>query len=391
MAIIAQILVAAGAGSRFQGDVPKQYADLSGRTILRRTLDNLKMAFPDTRAFVIVHADGDERLASAIEGFDGTVVTVTGGATRCQSVRNGMATLEDLTPDYILIHDAARPFVTGNVARDIIEKLKTSQAVAPILPVVDAIKSFDPENLEGSLGDDLARAQMRRVQTPQGFRYEDIWPIYRAMSPDIDYADDIALAREAGLSIGTVDGDEKTFKITYPEDLEKARRMLNTPTYIATGTGFDVHRTEPGDSLWLCGVEIAAGFSLKGHSDADVGLHALTDAIYGALADGDIGDHFPPTDPQWKGTESHVFLKHAKDRCLARGGKLQHVDITLICEQPKVKPHRDAMRAAVSEILDLPISRVSIKATTTEKLGFTGRGEGIAAQASATICLPIND
>lgn len=267
-----------------------------------------------------------------------------------------------------------------------IEKLGTYQAAAPILPIVDAIKRFD-----GQLGDDLQRSEMRRIQTPQGFRYKDIWPVYRTLPPDADMADDIAIAKSAGLSIGIVDGDEKTFKITYPKDLEKARQMLGKENYTATGTGFDVHRTEPGDSLWLCGVEIAAGFSLKGHSDADVGLHALTDAIYGALADGDIGDHFPPTDPQWKGTESHVFLSHAKDRVTGRGGNIQHVDITLICEKPNVKPHREAMRARVAELLQLPLNRVSVKATTTEKLGFTGRGEGIAAQASATLSLPSND
>ncbi len=386
MTVVAQILVAAGKGARFKGEKPKQYMDLGENTVLRRTLENLKAAWPTTRAFVIVHAEDDSWLEDAIKGFDGTIVPVTGGATRCLSVRAGIATLEDLAPDLILIHDAARPFVSPKVVTDLIEALKTYQAAVPVLPVIDAVKTFDDE-----IGDDLPRKNMRRVQTPQGFRYHDVWPLYQAMDLDADFADDIALAKHAGLSIGTVDGDEKTFKITFPEDLEKARQMLGTGTYIATGTGFDVHRTEPGDSLWLCGVEIAAGFSLKGHSDADVGLHALTDAIYGALADGDIGDHFPPTDPQWKGIESHVFLTHAKEGVVARGGRLQHVDITLICEKPKVKPHRAAMRTRVAELLDIPESRVSIKATTTEKLGFTGRGEGIAAQANATLSLPDHD
>lgn len=386
MTIIAQILVAAGKSARFKGDIPKQYADLCGKTILRRTLDNLQTALPQTRAFVIVHASGDEHLAGAIDGFDGTIVTVTGGASRSQSVRNGIATLEDLEPDYILVHDAARPFVNPAVLTGLVTALETHQAAVPVLPVVDAMKVFD-----GNIGDDLDRQNMRRVQTPQAFRYRDIWPLFQNMDQDANHSDDIALACTAGLSIAAVDGDEKTFKITYPEDLEKARLMLGASTYTASGNGYDVHRTEPGDHLWLCGVKIAAGFSLKGHSDADVGLHALTDAIYGALADGDIGDHFPPTDPQWKGTESHIFLTHAKDRVSARGGKIEHVDITLICEKPKVKPHRDAMRAKISEILDLPMTRISVKATTTEKLGFTGRGEGIAAQASATVTLPNHD
>ncbi len=386
MTVVAQILVAAGKGARFKGETPKQYMDLGGKTVLRRSLDNLKAAWPTTRAFVIVHAQGDPRLADAIEGFDGTIVPVTGGATRCQSVRAGIATLEDLAPDLILIHDAARPFVSKRVIEDVVDALKTNEAAVPVLPIVDAVKAFD-----GQIGDDLPRGNMRRVQTPQGFRFQDVWPLYQTLSPDADFADDIALAKNAGLSIGTVDGDEKTFKITFPEDLEKARQMLGNGTYIATGTGFDVHRTEPGDLLWLCGVAIEAGFALKGHSDADVGLHALTDALYGALAEGDIGDHFPPTDPQWKGAESHVFLTHAKDRVQARGGTIQHVDVTLICEKPKVKPHRAAMRARVAELLEIAETRVSIKATTTEQLGFTGRGEGIAAQASATLSLPDHD
>ncbi len=381
MVKIAQILVAAGTGARFRGDTPKQYSALGGKTVLRRTLDNLQDALPQTRAFVIVHADGDEWLKSALDGFDGAIITVPGGATRCLSVRAGMATLEDLEPDYVFIHDAARPFVNAGVMAELTETLSTKQAAVPVLPVVDAVKEFKGEEL----GADLARGEMRRVQTPQAFRYPDIWPFYRSMDERADYADDIAVARKAGLSIGTVDGDERTFKITFPEDLDKARRLLGRNTYIATGAGFDVHRIEPGSSLWLCGVEIKAGFSLKGHSDADVGLHALADAIYGALAEGDIGDHFPPTDPKWKGTESYVFLSHAKERVLARGGQLQHIDVTLICEKPKVKPHRQAMRERISSLLELPINRVSVKATTTEKLGFTGRGEGIAAQASATI------
>lgn len=381
MVKIAQILVAAGSGARFKGDIPKQYMALGGKSVLRRTLDNLQAALPHTRVFIIVHADGDERLASAIEGFSGTLITVPGGATRCLSVRAGMATLEDLEPDYVFIHDAARPFVNANVLAELEQTLSRKQAAVPVLPIVDAVKEFKGEEL----GADLARGDMKRVQTPQAFRYADIWRLYQAMDEQANFSDDIAVAQKAGLSIGIVDGDERSFKITYPEDLDKARQLLGRDTYIATGAGFDVHRIEPGNSLWLCGVEIHAGFSLKGHSDADVGLHAVADAIYGALADGDIGDHFPPTDPQWKGTESHVFLSHAKERVLARGGRLHHIDVTLICEKPKVKPHRQAMRERIASLLDLPINRVSVKATTTEKLGFTGRGEGIAAQASATI------
>ncbi len=384
MAIIAQILVAAGSGARFEGDIPKQYAELGGKTVLRRTLDNLRAALPDTRVFVIVHADGDHRLAESLNGFEGMTITVPGGVTRCQSVRAGMATLEDLEPDYVLIHDAARPFVSAKVMADLVAMLETHSAAVPVLPVVDAVKTVQDD----ILGEDVPRSSLRRMQTPQGLRYKEVKPLYQSLTKDADFADDIAIAQNAGLTIGMVKGDERTFKITWPEDLEKAARMLNSETYMATGSGFDVHRIEKGDSLWLCGIEIAAGFSLQGHSDADVGLHALADAIYGALAEGDIGDHFPPTDDRWKGAESHVFLSHAKDRVLSRGGSLQHVDITLICEKPKVKPHRDAMRARIAELLGLTVNRVSVKATTTEKLGFTGRGEGIAAQATATIELP---
>ena len=384
MVKIAQILVAAGKGARFKGELPKQYTELSGKSVLRHTLNNLQLACQDVSQIVIVHAEGDDQIEKAIEGFAPEPQLVIGGATRSLSVQAGMRALDSNPPDIVFIHDAARPFVSARVVNAMIEKLQTVQAVAPILPVVDAVKAYD----DGKLGKDVERNNIRRIQTPQGFRYSDIWPAYKNMSGDENFSDDIAVARAAGLSIKSVDGDEKTFKITYPEDLEKARRLLKEETYIATGTGFDVHRIESGDSLWLCGIEINAGFSLKGHSDADVGLHALTDAIYGALAEGDIGDHFPPTDAKWKGTESHVFLTHAKDRVTARNGEFQHVDVTLICEQPKIKPHREAMRAKIAALLDLPVSRISVKATTTEKLGFTGRGEGIAAQASATIKLP---
>ncbi len=387
MGKVAQILVAAGKGSRFEGDIPKQYASLGGKTILRQSLDHLKLAYPETALFVIVHAENDSRLSSSLEGFPGKTITTPGGATRSLSVKAGMRILADDPPDFVFIHDAARPYVSQRVMQDMLRSLETHQATAPVLPIVDAVKTIDG----GKLGEDVPRSQIRRIQTPQGFRYKDIWPAYKEMSGTENHSDDIAVARTAGLSIGTVYGDEKAFKITYPEDLEKARNMLTSKTYMATGSGYDVHRIEKGNTLWLCGIEIEAGFSLKGHSDADVGLHALTDAIFGALAEGDIGDHFPPDDPQWKGAQSHVFLSHAKDRVKHRNGQIMHVDLTLICEKPKIKPHREQMRNRIADLLEIPIGKVSVKATTTEQLGFTGRGEGIAAQASASVRLPEYD
>ena len=234
----------------------------------------------------------------------------------------------------------------------------------------------------------MDRDQLRRVQTPQGFHYDKIWSAFTALPEGASFADDIEVAHTAGLDIAFTAGDTDNFKVTYAEDFAKAEAMLTTDTYIATGTGFDVHRFTDGDILWLCGVPIECGFTLLGHSDADAGLHALTDAILGALAHGDIGDHFPPSDPKWKGASSDKFLIYAIEKIAERGGSLQHVDVTLICEKPKIKPHREAMRERIAELCGLPLTRVSVKATTTEKLGFTGRGEGLAAQAAATIKLP---
>lgn len=332
---------------------------------------------------VVVVAPDDEMVYSVIQGIKPIPRIVKGGSTRTESVKNGLASMANNPPDIVLIHDAARPFVSARIIKDVIKALERAQAAVPVLPLVDAIKRVD----ETGINVDVDRRTVRRVQTPQGFRYKDIWSAYQKLGEKKGLSDDIAVAHREGFSIRTVDGDERNFKVTHPSDLEKAEQMLNQGRYIATGSGFDVHSFEPGQTLWLCGVEIDAGVSLKGHSDADVGLHALTDAIFGALADGDIGDHFPPSDPQWKGASSDRFLKYAADRVKERGGSIEHVDVTLICEKPKVKPHREAMRARIADILGLPLARVSVKATTTEKLGFTGRSEGIAAQAAATVSL----
>ena len=386
MSRIAQILVAAGKGARFGSKIPKQYQVIAGEPLIRHTLKACCNSGTVLDQLIIVVAEHDDYIPSMIDGIYPTPRIVTGGATRTQSVRNGLNALKDDPPDFVLIHDAARPFVTAKIIQDSVKALSNAQASVPILSVADALKSFQ----NNKIGEDVERDQVRQVQTPQAFRYPDIWRAFQDLDHDSSFSDDIAVARQAGLSIEVIDGDPRNFKVTYPSDQKRAEDILSKENYTATGSGFDVHRIEAGDSLWLCGIEIPAGFSLKGHSDADVGLHALTDAILGALAEGDIGDHFPPSDPQWKGAASDKFLTFAVDKVKHRGGQLQHVDVTLICEKPKVKHHRDAMRQRISTLLALPMSRVSVKATTTEKLGFTGRGEGIAAQATATLSLPLS-
>ena len=378
MTRIAQIIVAAGKGARIGGDIPKQYRLIGGSAVLRRTLE-ATLAHTDISETVIVVAEGDEHIADIITSYE-NIRSVTGGATRTASVKAGLSAIADNPPDLVLIHDGARPFVTLDVMSGVIDALSDAPAAVPALPIADALKSLD--------GASIDREQLRRVQTPQGFHFDKIWAAFHTLDNDANFADDIEVAQAAGLKIAFTAGDAENFKVTYPEDFAKAEAMLKTETYIATGTGFDVHRFTDGDVMWLCGVPIDCGFTLLGHSDADAGLHALTDAILGAIAHGDIGDHFPPSDLKWKGASSDKFLLYAIEKVEERGGKLQHVDVTLICEKPKIKPHRDAMREKIAELCGLSLSRVSVKATTTEKLGFTGRGEGLAAQASATIKLP---
>jgi len=379
---IAQILVAAGKGARAMGnsggDIPKQYRKIGGKAVLRRTIDAVR-AVPRISEIIMVVADGDSFISDLITDMD-NIRVVTGGATRTASVKAGLTALSQTPPDLVLIHDGARPFVSPLVINGVIDALSETPAAVPALPIPDALKSLD--------GASINREQLRRVQTPQGFHFDKIWRAFDDLDDDASFADDIEVAKAAGLNVAFTAGDINNFKVTYPEDFAKAEAMLKTETYTATGTGFDVHRFTEGGTMWLCGVPIDCGFTLLGHSDADVGLHALTDAILGALAFGDIGDHFPPSDPKWKGASSDKFLLFAIDKIQERGGQLQHVDVTLICEKPKIKPHRDAMRARVAELCGLPLTRVSVKATTTEKLGFTGRSEGMAAQASATIKLP---
>jgi len=375
---IAQILVAAGKGARIGGDLPKQYRLMGGKGVLRRTIE-ATLVEPRITETIVVVAAGDPYIADLISDLD-NIRVVTGGATRTASVKAGLAALANNPPDLVLIHDGARPFVSLEVIGGVIDALTDAPAAVPALPIPDALKSLD--------GASVDRDGLRRVQTPQGFHFDKIWTAFQSLDDNASFADDIEVAQAADLKIAFTQGDANNFKVTYPEDFAKAEAMLKTETYTATGTGFDVHRFTDGDVMWLCGVPIECGFTLLGHSDADAGLHALTDAILGALAFGDIGDHFPPSDPKWKGASSDKFLEFAIEQVKQRGGQLQHVDVTLICEKPKIKPHRETMRERIAELCGLPLTRVSIKATTTEKLGFTGRGEGLAAQASATVKLP---
>ncbi len=378
---IAQILVAAGKGARAQGDIPKQYRKIGDKTVLETTLA-ATLASGLIEQTIVVIAKGDERADKFLANFP--VSFAQGGDSRTASVKAGLTALAGSKPDYVLIHDAARPFVSAQLIESLVEALTRADAAVPLLPLVDAVKVFD-----GEIGEDIDRAGLRAVQTPQAFHYAKIKAVFEALGADDSYSDDIAAARHAGLSITSVDGQASNYKLTYPEDFARAERDLMRPSYYtAAGSGFDVHRFAKGDILWLCGVPIECGFTLLGHSDADAGLHALTDAILGAICFGDIGDHFPPSDPKWKGASSDKFLLFAAEQVTQRGGRIEHVDVTLICEKPKIKPHREAMRARLADLLNLPLNRVSVKATTTEKLGFTGRGEGLAAQASATVSLP---
>ncbi len=373
---IAVLIVAAGRGHRANtgagAGLPKQYRDLGGEMILTKTL---KCFANFAHIVVAIHPDDTKLFTQACKNIDKEIMSIEGGATRTASVSAGLETMRDYAPDIVLIHDAARPFLKSETIRNVIATLDKKNAAVPALPIVDAVKTLD--------GSPLDREQIRRVQTPQGFHYDKIMQAYDDIADGADFSDDIEVARQADMSIGFSAGDPENIKLTFEDDFMRTDNMISI-----TGSGYDVHQICVGKTLFLCGVEIDTGFSLKGHSDADVGLHALTDALLGAISAGDIGDHFPPSDDKWKGANSSLFLKHAAELVRAKDAVIDHVDVTLICEKPKIKPHREAMRAKIAETLDLTINRVSVKATTTEGLGFTGRGEGIAASATASIRVP---
>ena len=380
----AAIVVAAGTGSRAGGD--KQWRRLGGKPVLRWSVEALLAAEAEV---VVITAPGEgERAAEALTGLAGWR-SVDGGATRADSVRNGLAALGGPEDQVVMIHDAARP----GLSQAVIERLLAAIAPAsgagadgalPALPVADTLK----RGVGGAVAGTVDRADLWRAQTPQAFRLGRLRAAWANWPDNETPTDDCAVVERDGGRVVLVAGEARLMKLTYPEDFEMAEALMATRMQTRVGMGFDAHRWGPGTSVWLCGVEIPHDQTLIGHSDADAGLHALTDAILGAIGEGDIGDHFPPTDPQWKGASSDLFLKHAAGMVTARGGRIVHVDVTLICERPKVKPHRQAMRERVAEILDLPLDAVSVKATTTEAMGFTGRGEGLAAQAVATVEVP---
>ncbi len=375
------LVVAAGSGARAGDGDPKQWRRLGGTPVLRWSVETL-LAAGSSPVVVVVAPGAEARAAEALAGLEGWRA-VPGGATRAESVRAGLAVLDASPDDIVLIHDAARPLLP----RDVIDRLLAAieggaDGALPVLPVADTIK----RGADGVSTATVDRSDLWRAQTPQAFRSSRLSAAWANWPADQTPTDDAAVVEHDGGRVALVPGDARLMKLTYPEDFQMAEAFLQRQTRV--GSGFDVHRWGPGASVWLCGVEIPHDQTLIGHSDADAGLHALTDAILGALGDGDIGDHFPPSDPRWKGAASDRFLIHAADLVKARGGEIVHVDVTLICEQPKVKPHRQAMRERLAELLSLPLDAVSVKATTTETLGFTGRGEGLAAQAVATIELP---
>lgn len=382
MARCVALVVAAGRGRRFGGDLPKQYLSLGGRMVLRHSLARLA-AHPGISAVrAVIHPDDRLFYDIAAAGLP-LLDPVYGGETRQDSVRLGLESLSDLAPDLVLIHDGARPFIDQGTVSRVLFALDSHPGAIPALAVADTIKRAEDGLITGTVD----RSSLWRAQTPQGFRYADILDAHRRAAGR-ELTDDAAVAEQAGLPVALVAGSEDNVKITTLADLERAARAFQGPGEIRTGSGYDVHRFAPGTAVNLCGVAVPHDFALEGHSDADVALHALTDAILGAISAGDIGHHFPPSDPRWKGASSDHFLRHAASLVAGLGGNIRHVDLTIICERPKIGPHRLAMAAKVAEILAITQDRVSVKATTTEGLGFTGRREGIAAQAVATVHLP---
>ncbi|WP_417481797.1 bifunctional 2-C-methyl-D-erythritol 4-phosphate cytidylyltransferase/2-C-methyl-D-erythritol 2,4-cyclodiphosphate synthase [Maricaulis sp.] len=378
---IGAIIVAGGRGTRAGGDVPKQYREIAGRPVLARTLD-VFLAHPAIGPVIVVIGAGDgPRFEALAPLLAGQVETVTGGETRTASVWAGLQAMETADVDAVMIHDAARPFLSDNLITRLADALRDHAAVLPALTGADALMQLDAS---GQLVAAVNRDEVAAAQTPQAFRMTELMQAYRGLG-ETALPDDAAVALRAGMKVQTVRGEAGNFKLTTPDDFARAEAMLGAASSITvTGQGFDVHRLEAADSMMLCGVEIREGLGLVGHSDADVGLHALTDAILGAGGEGDIGQHFSPSDARWKGAASDRFVLHALELLQQVGGTILHADITLIGERPKVGPYRDAMRGRVSELLGLDLRRVNIKATTTEKLGFTGRGEGLAAQAIIT-------
>lgn len=369
----AAVIVAAGKGLRAGGPLPKQFAAWRGKPLLRHSAETFAML--GASPIVVAIPEGADELANeALAGIEG-IQLVTGGATRQLSVRAALEALAPASPPAVLIHDAARPDCPPAVVARLLSALDKQPGAIPVLPVVDSI-AVDRAGLMAGAAN---RDELRRVQTPQAFRFTDILPAHRAWSGEATAGDDAQVARAAGLEVALVEGDERLRKLTFAGDFRTSAPMIRI------GSGYDVHRLAEGEELWLCGVRIEHNRGLLGHSDADVGLHAVVDAILGAVAAGDIGQYFPPSDPRWKGASSDKFILHAVALAENAGYRVGNVDVTLVCEAPKIGPHRESMRGKLATLLNVDLAQVSVKATTTERLGFTGRGEGIAAQAVATL------
>ena len=391
---IALVIVAAGRGERLGDALPKQYRPMGGRPMLCATIEALARAHSFCVTTVVIHANARAHYETVVAALDPAYAATLsppaiGGATRQQSVLAGLEAQVEAAPEIVLIHDGARPFPSSALVQRAIAAAQDHGAAAPGTPVIDTIKQVDARSI---IVVSLDRSVLRAMQTPQSFRYALIVDAHRraAAAGVSDLTDDAAVAQWAGQRVFLFEGDVENVKITTLEDLRAAQaRLFDWAADIRVGQGFDVHAFADGDHVWLGGVKIAHDRGLSGHSDADVALHAITDALLGAIGDGDIGAHFPPGDPQWRGANSAIFLTDAARRVRALGGIIANVDATLICEAPKIGPHRDAMRARIGEILGIEVGRVAVKATTSERLGFTGRREGIACMASATLRLPI--
>jgi 2-C-methyl-D-erythritol 4-phosphate cytidylyltransferase / 2-C-methyl-D-erythritol 2,4-cyclodiphosphate synthase len=385
---VAAVIVAAGRGYRAGGDLPKQYRRIGGEPVIRPTL----AAFADHPQIgaiqPVIHLADAALFEAASKGMPRLLAAVPGGATRQASVRAGLDALHAAAPDVVLIHDAARPFLSPDLISRAIDAAATHGAAVPAVPITDTVKKVDEH---GMVSETLDRSRLRTVQTPQAFAYNVIVDLHKraAAAGRDDFTDDAALAEWAGHAVNVFAGESTNVKLTTNDDFERAEALrMAALGDVRTGSGFDVHAFGDGDHVMLAGVRVPHTRGVTGHSDADVALHALVDAILGALADGDIGVHFPPSDPQWRGASSDRFLAFACERVRARHGVIAHLDITVVCEEPRVGPHRDAMRARIAEIAGVPVDRVAIKATTSEKMGFTGRAEGLVAMATATVRLP---
>ena len=388
MAKVAAVVVAAGRGYRAGGDMPKQYRAIAGEPVIRPTLTAF-LRHPQVDAVQpVIHPDDADAFRIATAGLDNLLPPVPGGATRQASVRAGLQALRAAAPELVLIHDAARPFLSGDLISRAIAAAKQHGAAVPAIAITDTVKQIDAQDM---ISETLDRSRLRTVQTPQAFAYDLIVAFHgrAAAAGREDFTDDAALAEWAGHRVNAFPGESTNVKLTTNDDFERAEMLrLASLADVRTGNGFDVHAFGDGDHVMLGGVRIPHARGVTGHSDADVALHALVDAILGALAEGDIGVHFPPSDPQWRGASSDRFLAFACERVRARSGMIAHLDVTVVCETPRIGPHRDAMRTRIAAIAGIPIGRVAIKATTSEKMGFTGRGEGLVAMATATVRLP---